>query len=103
MSKWTATAVVLAILACPAFAQQNVQQTSAPAPVTDVQSLVSRIDQTAQAAALDIARLRIDKWKVDRDTRQQAQANSDSVSRNLSSALPTLTSAVRTSPQDFAA
>ncbi len=103
MSKWTATAVAMTMLAFPAFAQQYAQQPAPAAPVPDVQSLVSRIDQTSQAASLDIARLRIDKWKVDRDTKQQAQANSDSISRNLASALPTLTGAVRTSPQDFGA
>src|SRR5258706_3029124 len=68
MSKWTATAVAITMLAFPAFAQQYAQA----APVPDVQSLVSRIDQTSQAASLDIARLRIDNWMVVRDTKQQA-------------------------------
>ncbi len=98
MSKPAAIVAVI-VLSCAAFAQQPMPSA---APV-DVQSLISRIDQTAQAAALDIARLRIERWKTEKDVRAQSQANSDSISRNLSNALPTLTSAVRTSPQDFAA
>lgn len=79
-------------------------QTAAVAPnPADVQNLVTKIDQTSQAAAQDIARLRIEKWKADSGDKQQAQANADSVQRNLTAALPGMTGAVRSSPQDMAA
>jgi hypothetical protein len=70
---------------------------------TDLVGLLSKIDQTAQAASIDVARLRIEKWKADSSDKQQAQSNADSVQRNMTAALPGMTGAVRTSPQDFAA
>lgn len=76
---------------------------NSPLPTTDVQATLGKIEQTAQAAALDLARLRIDKWKTDGSIKGQSQANSDSISRNLTSALPGLIDAVRTSPQSLAA
>jgi hypothetical protein len=82
-------------------------QTPAPNSISsassNLQATLQRIEQTSQAAALDLARLRPDKWKADGDIRDQAQANADSISRNLTTALPTLISGVRTAPQSMAA
>jgi hypothetical protein len=47
--------------------------------------------------------MRIEKWKADTGTKQQAQANADSVQRNLTTALPVLISDVRSAPQDLGA
>ena len=74
-----------------------------PAPAVDLPSLLNRIDQTAQAAALQIASLRIEKWKADGDYKRQAQANADSLQRNMTAALPTLTTTARSTPQNLAA
>jgi hypothetical protein len=68
-----------------------------------VQNTLAKIDQTAQAAALDIAKLRVEKWKTDSKNKQQAQSDADSIQRNVTAALPTLTSGVRSAPQDIAA
>jgi len=80
---------------------------SAPAgmarPVVDVNSLLARIEQTASAASLEIAQLRIEKWKGDKSFKQQSQENADLLLRNLTAALPTIVSAVRRSPNDFTA
>ncbi len=80
-------------------------QTAAPARgnSVDVASTLQQIEQTAQAAALDLARLRVDKWKADGAIKDQAQANADSLSRNLTAALPGLVSSVRTTPQSMVA
>lgn len=67
-----------------------------------LQSLLNQIDQTSQNAAQDITSLRIEKWKADSSDKQQAQANADSVQRNLTAALPGMTTAVRSAPQDMA-
>ena len=102
---------LLALLALTS-AGVAVAQAAAPAPPTpsnpstsnpDVQATLQKIEQTAQAAALDLARLRIDKWKTEGAVKGQAQSNADSISRNLTSALPGLVSAVRTSPQNLVA
>jgi hypothetical protein len=79
------------------------QSSSTGASPSDLSNLLSQVDQTSQSAALDIAKLRIEKWKADSGDKQQAQANADSVQRNLTSALPGMTAAVRNAPQDFAA
>jgi hypothetical protein len=99
---WIVAACILA------FSWQHLAaQTALPAPAppnaASLQNLLSRIDQTSQDAAQDITRLRIDKWKADSSDKQQAQANAESVQRNLAAALPGMTSAVRTAPQDIAA
>jgi hypothetical protein len=73
---------------------------------TSVVSVLSDLDKlqaTASQATLDLGRLRIDKWKADGESKRQAQANADSVQRNLTSALPGLIDAVRSAPQDLTA
>jgi hypothetical protein len=87
-------------LAGPALSQTAASP--APSPPPAVQATLQQIEQTAQAAALDLARLRIDKWKTEGEIKSQAQSNADSISRNLTSALPALIAAVRTSPQNLA-
>lgn len=84
----------------PAFAQNASPASANP---LDVTATLQRIEQTAQAAALDLARLRIDKWKADGSVKDQSQANADSISRNLTTALPGLIGAVRSSPQNLGA
>jgi hypothetical protein len=78
-------------------------QQQAGSPAVDLQSTLAKVDQGAQAAALDIAKLRIDKWKADSSEKRLAQSNAESLQRNMTAALPTLTAAVRTAPQDVAA
>jgi hypothetical protein len=72
-------------------------------PAVDLPSLLNRIDQAAQASAVQIASLRIEKWKADGGYKHQAQANADSLQRNMTAALPTLTSAARNAPQSLEA
>ena len=101
---WIVAACVLAYswqhLAAQTAPAQSMQTSPA---IADVSGLLSKIDQTSQSASVDIARLRIEKWKADSSDKQQAQANADSVQRNMTAALPGMISAVRSSPQDMAA
>jgi HPt (histidine-containing phosphotransfer) domain-containing protein len=64
---------------------------------------LDRLQAAASQATLDLGRMRIDKWKADGQSKRQAQANADSVQRNLTSALPALIAAVRSAPQDMTA
>jgi hypothetical protein len=100
--------LVLLLLSLTGAAQSSVPVPSSAnaAPATsvfDVSTTLSQIDQTAQSAALQIAALRIEKWKADSQSKQQAQSNADSLQRNMTAALPSLTGAVRTRPQDLSA
>lgn len=76
---------------------------SAPPAVTDLSPLLSELQQRAQAINLNLARLRVDKWKADSTIKQQMQGNVDALSRNLGSALPAIIDQVRANPQSLAA
>jgi len=69
-----------------------------PAPLA---SDLDRLQATASQANLDLARMRIEKWKTDPASKEQAQANADSLQRNLTSALPGLIDNFRAAPQDL--
>ncbi|HUQ49531.1 MAG TPA: hypothetical protein VM056_02365 [Terriglobales bacterium] len=97
------TLALLFLLVTASLAQTSSAPVAASTNPPDLQMILQSIDQTAQTAALDLARLRVDKWKTDGDIKQQSQSNADSLSRNISTALPAIVNAVRTSPQDLAA
>jgi hypothetical protein len=73
------------------------------APATNLNMVLSQVEQVAQTTNLDLARLRIEKWKTDSGVKQQMQANSESIQRNLSSALPGMVSQARANPESYAA
>ena len=62
---------------------------------------LEKLETAASQISLDIGRLRIEKWKAGGIAKSAAQANADSVQRNLTSALPTLIGAVRSAPDDL--
>jgi hypothetical protein len=71
--------------------------------VNQLNSMLSQLEQTSQTAQVDLAKLRIDKWKVDSGSKRQTQGNVESVQRNLQSALPEMITALRASPENLAA
>lgn len=77
----------------------NTAASGAPSPVD---SVLQQLQQTAQTTNSDLSRLRVDRWKADSGTKQQAQEMASSVSRNLNSALPELIQAARTQPASLA-
>jgi hypothetical protein len=97
------------LLACAALAQNSNppagsgQQPVSYASASEVNTLLAQLESTAQSATAALARMRINKWKTDSSTKQQEQANAESIQRNLQSALPGLISAVRANPDDVAA
>jgi hypothetical protein len=99
----------LALFILLAFAEfaRGQSSGSAPAPAAlstaDLNVLLAQLDQTAQTTNLDLAKLRIEKWKTNGDARQQLQSNADSLSRNITGALPGMIGAVRSSPDNMAA
>ncbi len=83
------------LVAASAAQSQAVQQNAAPAPMTalpapaaNISAMLSRLEQISQTLQVDLAKLRIDKWKADSSTKAQADANVSSLQRNLTSALP---------------
>jgi hypothetical protein len=64
---------------------------------------LDRLQSAASRAHSEIAQMRIEKWKTDSASKQQAQANAESLQRNLTSALPGLIDNFRAAPQDLGA
>ena len=92
---------VLAQQAPPPSTQPPASSIAAPA-ASPVLPLLQDLQQTANATSGDINRLRVDKWKADAATKQQAGEMAASVSRNLASALPDLIQASRAQPASMA-
>src|SRR5436853_4763961 len=67
----------------PASDQQPVFYAS----VTQVNNILNQVEQTAQSAQDDLARLRIDKCKTDSNSKRQEQSNVKALSRNLTTTL----------------
>lgn len=102
------TAVAVLLTGVAALAQVG---TTTPAPpavtatapssvVPAVDPLLQELTQAGQAAAADLARLQIDRWKADSSSKQQAQHDADSLQRNLREALPGLIQAAQSAPAD---
>jgi hypothetical protein len=70
------------------------------ASISPVFADLDRLQTASSRANLDLAHMRIEKWKADSDSKQQAQRNADSVQRNLTTALPALIDNVRSAPQN---
>jgi len=60
------------------------------------------LEQVAQATQVDLAKLRIEKWKTDSNTKRGTQADVESIQRNLQMALPEIIGELRASPENIA-
>jgi hypothetical protein len=67
-----------------------------------VASTLPQLQQLVQNTRVDLARLRVEKWKTDSTSRQQAQENIDALQRNMSNALPEMIGAVQANPSSLA-
>jgi hypothetical protein len=100
---------VLPFLLATATAQvtPSTPPTSAPpVPYTSVSQLnlmLSQLEQVAQAMQVNLAKLRIEKWKTDANTKRGTQADVESIQRNLQMALPEIIGQLRASPENIAA
>ncbi|HYL13648.1 MAG TPA: hypothetical protein VEV41_11465 [Terriglobales bacterium] len=101
----------LLLLASPILTIAQVeapQPPSAQAPVsyasvTQLNNILSQVEQTSQSAQVDLARLRIEKWKTDSNSKRQAQSNVEALARNMKTALPEVITQLRNSPEDLSA
>jgi hypothetical protein len=97
-------AVVLTSLATAQIepaGQQTITPPVSYASLSQVSSLLATLEQQSQAAQLDLAKLRIDRWKTDSNNKKQTQSNVESVSRNLHDALPGIIGEVRAAPESL--
>jgi len=73
------------------------------ASVTQLNGLLAQLEATSKNTQVDLAKLRIERWKTDASTKKQSLADGDSVQRNLQSALPEMIGQLRNSPEDMPA
>ena len=97
--------LLLLLLIAPAMAQS---QSAASPPVSyssisQLNLLLSQLEQASQQTQLDLAKLRVEKWKTDSNNKRQMQTNVESLERNLQSALPEMISQLRMSPENLTA
>jgi TolA-binding protein len=73
------------------------------ASVTQVNGLLAQLESASKATQVDLAKLRIERWKTDGSSKKQALGNVDSIQRNLQNALPEIIGQLRNSPEDMPA
>jgi hypothetical protein len=100
-----ASVCVLIILCVVAVGQESAAgQTTPPVSYSSVNQLngiLTQLEQASQATQLDLAKLRIEKWKMDSDGKRDTQARADSVQRNLQGALPEIIRELRNAPESL--
>lgn len=70
--------------------------------VPSLHALLTETQRVTSATNDDIGRLRVDRWKTDATQKQQFQKIADSLQRNLTTAVPSLTTEVRGAPDSVA-
>ncbi len=73
------------------------------ASVSQLNLVLSDLQQSSQTTQLDLAKLRIDKWKTDGNTKRDTTSDVESIQRNLQSALPGIVDQLRASPENLTA
>jgi len=94
------------LLIASATAQITVVPSSNAAPVsyaslTEVNGVLSELNQASQTITGDLGKLRVEKWKTDGDSKRQSLANVESIQRNLQSALPGMVSQLSAAPDSL--
>lgn len=74
-----------------------------PPPAAGVASSLPRLNQLVANTRVNLAALRIEKWKTNSGNKNQLQANVDSLERNMTAALPAIMQEVRAKPASLGA
>ncbi len=102
LQRWLLPLALMA--AAPQVTYSSQTPASPPVPyasLSQLNALLSELEKTAQATQVDLAKLRIDKWKTDSSIKRQTEANVESLQRNLQTALPEITGQLRNSPENL--
>lgn len=101
--------VPLLLLTSPNFLRAQAEAPQPPpaqppvsyASVSQLNNILSQVEQTSQSAQVHLASLRIAKWKTDSNSKRQAQSNVEALGRNMKTALPEVITQLRNSPEDL--
>jgi hypothetical protein len=98
---------IFPFLLATATAQVAPSAPSASAPpvpyasVSQLNLMLAQLEQVTQAMQVNLAKLRIEKWKTDSNTKRGTQADVESLQRNLQMALPEMITQLRASPENL--
>lgn len=73
------------------------------ASVSELNGILTQLQQTAKNTQSDLGKTHIEKWKTDASTKKQTLATVESIQRNLQSALPDTIAQLNNSPEDLGA
>lgn len=71
------------------------------ASVSQLNGILSQVESASKNTQGDLQRLRIERWKTDKTTKEQALTNVDSIQRNLQAALPDIIGQLRSAPESL--
>jgi hypothetical protein len=63
--------------------------------------MLAELEVNSMRTQADLAKLRIERWKTDGNSKKQVLANVDSIQRNLEGALPAIIAQLRAQPEDL--
>jgi hypothetical protein len=87
----------------PSDAQSSNQAPVSYTSMSQLNTMLGNLEQTAQNSTADLNKLRVERWKTDGGTKRQEQSDVESLQRNLQNALPGLINELRAAPEDMAA
>lgn len=98
--------IILPLLAVTVAAQSapNDQMVAPPvsySSISQLNSMLTQLEQASQATQTDLSKMRIDRWKTDSGTKKQTQSNIESLQRNLQGALPEMVGQLKSSPENL--
>jgi hypothetical protein len=71
--------------------------------VSELNGILTQLQQTAKSMQTDLGKTHIEKWKTDASNKKQTLATVESIQRNLQSALPETIAQLNNSPEDLGA
>lgn len=99
--KAAVTGAMIVVLAALQLGAQTGPTSAAPQRTqvagVDLTGVLAQVQQATSSANLNIAKLRIEKWKTDSDQKKQMQQVADSLQKNISNAVPGLIADVQNS------
>jgi hypothetical protein len=94
-------ALPLSLAVAVAQAEPPGQAPVSYASVSQLNAMLTQLEQTSRTAQSDLSGLRIDHWRADSTAKRQSLANVESIQRNLKEALPGMITELRSSPENL--
>jgi hypothetical protein len=105
MTSRIAIAALATMVAFSASAQAPANSAATPvsySSISELNQILGTLNQASQSTQNDLARLRIEKWKTDGNTKRQTQSDTESILKNLQNALPGILTQLQSAPENVA-